>query len=178
MTPTALHRYVTRNLSADLAAVSRGPRAHVFPHLSPAEKALIHCYSRAEGEPTPGLKAVLAKLPPYMGQVYSGQYLAPDTLASLAQALREGRSLQWPTFLSTTYFAPIAMMFLRTPGKNTLLVIESRTGRLIEELSHYGSHGAVPGQNEREVLFAPGVRLAVVALEPADGYTRVTLREV
>ena len=178
MRPFNLLRYVRENLPNDLAAVSRGPRAAIFPHLTPAEKALIHCYTRDEGEPTPGLEEVLAKLPPYTGQVYSGQYLAPDTLAAIRQALQQGRSLHWPAFLSTTSFAPIAMMFLRTSEKNTLLLIESRTGRLIEKISYYGPHGAVPGQNEREVLFAPGGRFAVVALEPADGYTRVTLREV
>ena len=70
------------------------------------------------------------------------------------------------------------MQFLRTARKNCLFVIESKTGRLIEAAAKYGPHGQAPGQNEREVLFAPHTKFDVLAVVDEPDYTRITLDEL
>lgn len=179
MSLSTLHQYVSQTIPGALATVSQRGWESICPQLTSAEKALIYYYTE-EGDflAEPDFIAALHKLPPHSGKVYSGVQLWPEQLAVLQQALEQRRAVPWPYFLPTSQKPTIAMYALRTTHKNAFFIIQSRTGRSVEALSFYGPNGLGAGQNEAEVLFAPGVQFAVVALEPADGYTRVTLREV
>ncbi|WP_157807357.1 ADP-ribosyltransferase domain-containing protein [Hymenobacter chitinivorans] len=87
--------------------------------------------------------------------------------------VQDRQPVSWPAFLSASYKVSTARKYLYTP-KNCLLIIQSRTGRLIEELSRFG----VDGQNEHEVLFAPNTQFEVVEVADETGYTRIVLDEL
>ncbi|MBF9224078.1 ADP-ribosyltransferase domain-containing protein [Hymenobacter ruricola] len=121
-----------------------------------------------------GLAAALAKLPAYVGLVFCGAQLRTGQLLFYRASMDSGEPVSWPAFLSASQKATVAHQYLHSPRKNCLFVIQSRTGRLIGEISKYG----VDGQNESEVLFAPRTRFEVVAMVAETGYTRIVLDEL
>lgn len=189
-----LEAYLKRNHPDALWAVQNGPRAAALPELTAADKALLYYYT-SDGYKTlnaglhahpganssvvgQGLVAALAKLPPYEGEVQSGVLLRASELLFYRECARTATPVHWPAFLSASLKPGIAMQFLRTSRKNCLFVLQSRTGRLIEAVAEFGLYGLAPGQNEREVLFAPGTVFDVLAVVDEPDYTRVVLDEL
>lgn len=121
-----------------------------------------------------GLVAALAKLPPYMGSAYSGVQLSNTQLEFYRACAQDRQPVSWPAFLSASQKSTIAHQFLHSSEKNCLFVIQSRTGRLIEEVSKHG----VDGQNEYEVLFIPRTRFEVLEVVHEPGYTYIVLDEL
>lgn len=167
-----------------------GRRAKVLSHLDLIDKAAIYHYSD-EGYETlnrqlhtsggdnstlfgQGLVAALTKLPAYEGLVSSGVFLPPAQLHYYRACAQDGQPVSWPAFLSASQKDTIARQYLHSSEKNCLFAIQSRTGRLIAELSKYG----VDGQNEYEVLFVPHTRFEVLEVADETGYTRIVLDEL
>lgn len=171
-------------------AVQAGRRAKPLHRLTVVDKAAIYYYSddghealnrqlhTSGGENHSlfgmGLVAALAKLPPYIGAAYSGVQLYAAQLRFYHDRAEDGQPVSWPAFLSASQKSTIAHQFLYSSGKNCLFVIQSRTGRLIEEISKFG----VDGQNEYEVLFVPHTRFEVLEVASETGYTRIVLDEL
>ena len=166
-----------------------GRRAKPLHHLSIIDKAAIYHYSdegydalnqqmHASGDNSTlfgrGLAAALTKLPLYVGLAYSGVFLQPAQLHYYRARAQDGQSVSWPAFLSASQRDAIARQYLHSSGKNCLFVVQSCTGRRIEEISKYG----VDGQNEYEVLFAPNTRFEVQQVADETGYTRIVLDEL
>lgn len=169
-------------------AVQEGRRATALPMLTTIDKAAIYHYTddgfealnqklHASGGHNStlfgqGLAAALAKLPIHIGQVNSGVYLRPEQFHYYRAGTAE--PVNWPAFLSASSTIGIARYYLHTRQKNCLFEIQSRTGRLIEGISKFG----IDGQNEHEVLFAPGTQFEVQTVTAEPGYTRIVLDEL
>ena len=190
MNSNATHNYAAKYLPEALRIVQTGRRANALPPLTATDKALLYHYSEDGyemlnqalhangGQNTSvfgkGLAAALAKLPPYAGEVLSGVYLSAAQLQQYRARAQDGQPVSWPAFLSASQRPSIAGLYLSTPPKNCLFVIQSRTGRLIEEAAKYG----VDGQNEYEVLFAPNTQFEVLEVTDETAYTRIVLDEL
>ncbi len=171
-------------------AVQQGRRATALPKLTALDKAAIYHYSddgfealnqglHARGGTNDtllgqGLAEALSLLPAYEDLAYGGVRLRPAQLAHYRACAGTDAVVSWPAFLSASRKESIAYQYLHSDGKNGLFVIQSRTGRLIEEISRYG----VDGQNEYEVLFAPHARFTVEEVVAEAGYTRIVLDEL
>lgn len=185
-----LHAYVSAHLPTALRAVQTGRRATAHPELTLPDKALIYHYSEdgyetlnqhlhtTGGHNTSlfgvGLAAALAKLPPYSGEASSGVYLSPDQLQQYRACAQDGQPVSWPAFLSASLRIAIARQYLHVFRKNCLFSIQSRTGRLIEQVSKFG----IDGQNEYEVLFVPNTRFEVLEVADETDYIRIVLDEL
>jgi hypothetical protein len=170
--------------------VQEGRRAKLLRRLTIIDKAAIYHYSDDGYEAlnrqlhtsggdnhTPfgrGLVTALAKLPPYVGAAYSGVQLSAAQLQFYRARAEDRQPASWPAFLSASQKPTIARYYLHSSGGNCLFVIQSRTGRLIAEVSKYG----VDGQNEYEVLFIPHTRFEVQEVANETGYTRIVLDEL
>ena len=185
-----LAEYLTHYCPLGWREVQHGRRAQLLHRLDSIDKACIYHYSD-EGYDTlnqklhenggdnstlfgQGLAAALAKLPAYVGLAYSGVLLRPAQLQYFRARAQHGQPVSWPAFLSASQKDTIARQYLHSSGKNCLFVIQSRTGRLIEEISKYG----VDGQNEYEVLFAPNTPFEVLEVAEETSYTRIVLDEL
>lgn len=171
-------------------AVQSGRRNHSLRRLTVVDKAAIYHYSDDGYEALnrqlhlsgghnhtlfgQGLVAALAKLPAYEGLAYSGVYLHPAQGQHYRACAQDGQPVSWPAFLSASQKDSLARQYLSAGSKNSLFVIQSRTGRLIADVSKYG----VDGQNEYEVLFAPNTAFEVSAVTSETGYTRIVLDEL
>ena len=170
--------------------MQQGRRATALPHLTTLDKAAIYYYTDDGYEALnrqlhasgghhdtlfgQGLAIALAKLPAYVGVVSSGVRLRPEELRHYRARAEDGQPIDWPAFLSTSRKASIARQYTRSPPNGVLFVIQSRTGRLIEEISKFG----VDGQNEYEVLFIPHTQFQVLEVAAETGYTRIVLDEL
>ena len=185
-----LAAYLEYHCPVGWRAVQSGRRAKPLRRLTIVDKAAIYYYSdegyevlnrqlhTSGGDNSTlfgqGLVAALAKLPAYAGVVNGGVFLPPEQLQYYRARAQDGQPVSWPAFLSTSQKATIARQYLYSSGKNCLFVIQSRTGRLIAEISKYG----VDGQNEYEVLFVPHTRFEVLEVADETGYTRIVLDEL
>ncbi|UYZ63948.1 ADP-ribosyltransferase domain-containing protein [Hymenobacter weizhouensis] len=190
MPQSDLHTFVSQHLPDALRAVQTGRRATAHPELTLLDKALIYHYSEGGYEPLNqhlhtngghntslfgmGLVAALGKLPPYVGEANSGVYLSPGQLQQYRVYAQNGQPVSWPAFLSASLRITIARQYLHASGKNCLFSIQSRTGRLIEQISKFG----VDGQNEYEVLFVPNTQFEVLEVANEPGYIRIVLDEL
>ena len=186
--------HAKKYLPEALRIVQAGGYATALPQLTAAEKALLYHYTEdgydalnaglhtslgvSLGSFGQGLVTALAKLPPHVGEAFSGVRLRTSELQFYQSCALSGTPVRWPAFLSATLKDSIAMMFLRTEQKNGLFVMQSKTGRLIETVAKHGVHGQASGQNEYEVLFAPQTEFDVLAVEDEPDYTRITLDEL
>jgi hypothetical protein len=198
VTNTELNDYIeVRNPDA-LQAVQTGSRANVFPELTAAEKAIIYHYTDVgfedlnealhEGKVTAnnvlgsGLVIALNKLQAHQDVVYSGAYITPKQLKACQNALVQQKPFIWPAFLSSSISLEVARRYLTVNylnvSKNCLFTIQSKKGRLIEEVAVYGSNGQLPGQNEREVLFTPDTHFNVKRIEQLDGFNQIIIEEI
>lgn len=184
-----LKAYIQQYCPEGWQAMQRGRRATALPQLTHAEKAAIYFYTdegyealnrglhatggRLTSIMEQGLAAALAKLPPYEGEVISGVRLTPAQLQQYRACLQSEQPVSWPAFLSASQRIGIARQYLHN-GKNCLFVIQSRTGRPIEEVSKFG----VNGQNEHEVLFAPNTQFEVLGIEDEPDHVRISLYEL
>lgn len=190
MTEQEIAHYVEQNLPTALQAVQSGRRATAHPELTLPDKALIYHYSddgyealnrhlHANGGHNTslfgvGLAAALSKLPPYAGEANSGVYLSPGQLQQYRTRAQDGQPVSWPAFLSASLRIAIARQYLHASGKNCLFSIQSRTGRLIEQISKFG----VDGQNEYEVLFVPNIQFEVLEVADEPDCIRIVLDEL
>ena len=195
----------TRSPLADaLQVVQADGYASAHPELTPAEKALVYYYTdtgstainralhvnseaslNALGQE---LAKALRKLPVHMGTVYSAAHLTPAELRRLTELAAVGHTLEaagtttWPAYLSASRSRRVAKTHGEYPDvlapKNCLLVIRSKTGRNIEELSCYGSNGKDPFDSEQEVLFLPDTRFAIVGADFATNPPILELVEI
>ena len=185
-----LEAYIKQTCPEGWQAGLSGRRATALPKLSATDKALIYHYSEDGYESLNarlhatgglnislfgvGLADALTRLPAYVGEVTSGVYLSKTQLKHYQACALNGMSVSWPAFLSTSLRPGISMCYLRSNEKNCLFVIQSLTGRLIEEVAKYG----VDGQNEYEVLFTPNTKFEVLQVVPETDYTRIVLDEL
>jgi hypothetical protein len=185
-----LAEYLQQYCPEGWRAVQQGRRATALPMLTTTDKAAIYHYSddgfdtlnqklhASGGQNTTlfglGLASALAKLPAYAGLAFCGVQLRIAQLMFYRASADAGEPVSWPAFLSASRKATMAHQYLHSPKKNCLFVIQSRTGRLIEEVSKYG----VDSQNEYEVLFAPRTRFEVVEVAAETGFTRIVLGEL
>lgn len=185
-----LAKYLIQYCPTGWRAVQSGRRSSVLLHLDAVDKAAIYHYSdegyealnrqlHASGGNNSslfgqGLAAALGKLPAYVGLVSSGVFLPPAQIQYYRACAQDGQPVSWPAFLSASQKNTIALQYLRSSEKNCLFIIQSRTGRLIAELSQFG----VDGQNEYEVLFVPHTRFEVLEVASETGYTRIVLDEL
>jgi hypothetical protein len=185
-----LEHYLQEYCPIGWRVVQEGRRAKLLRRLTVVDKAAIYHYSDDGYEAlnrqlhtsggdnhTPfgqGLVAALAKLPPYMGAAHSGVQLSAAQLQFYRARAEDGQPVSWPAFLSASQKSTIAHQFLHSSEKNCLFVIQSRTGRLIAEVSKHG----IDGQNEYEVLFIPHTRFEVLEVANETGYTRIVLDEL
>lgn len=185
-----LEAHIKRACPEGWQAGLRGRRFTALPSLSATDKALIYHYSEDGYESLNeglhanngqnsslfgrGLADALTRLPAYVGEVTSGVYLSASQLNHYQACAQNGTPVSWPAFLSTSCKPSISMFYLRTKEKNCLFVIQSLTGRLIEEAAKYG----VDGQNEYEVLFKPNTKFEVLQVVTETDYTRIVLDEL
>jgi hypothetical protein len=175
-----LAEYLAQYCPIGWRVVQSGRRFKVLPHLDIIDKAVIYYYS------DDGYEALNRQLhasdsdnstlfgPAYTGLVSSGVFLQPAQLQYYRARAQDGQPVSWPAFLSASQKETIARQYLYNSEKNCLFVIQSRTGRLIAELSKYG----VDGQNEYEVLFTPQTQFEVLEVANETGYTRIVLDEL
>lgn len=200
MTQTELLTYVSQHLPAELLLMQTGGYAAAHPELSAAEKAVIYYYTHtgsgrvnralhaSNGDASTlvgqALASTLNKLPSLSNElVFSAAWLTqPDWQQLLAAAagtnLLDTAPLRWPAFLSASQALVVAEQHLNYSPKNCLLAIRSKTGRLVEAVSHYGFNGPDPAQNEREVVFLPNTQFQVVSIGGATPWPEIGLVEL
>lgn len=185
-----LAEYLRQYCPEGWRAVQEGRRATALPRLTTIDKTAIYHYSNdgyealnrqlhaSKGDNSTlfgqGLAVALAKLPAYVGLAFGGVQLRLAQLMFYRASADAGEPVSWPAFLSASQKATIAHQYLYSSHKNCLFIIQSRTGRLIEEVSKYG----IEGQNEYEILFAPRTRFEVLEVAIETGYTRIVLDEL
>jgi hypothetical protein len=200
MNQSQLSAYVSQHLPAELRLMQTGGYAAACPELVPAEKAVIYHYTHVGSSEanralhdsngstdTPfgqALATALAKLPPFKGQqLFSAAWLTQPRwqqllVAAADTAMPDLAPLPWPAFLSASQALLVAEQHLNYSPKSCLLSIRSKTGRLVESLSHYGPNGPDPAQNEREVIFLPNTQFSVISLNLATPWPEIGLVEL
>ncbi len=96
----------------------------------------------------------------FVGTVYRGTNLTKD----LSAMYRTGARVTEFGFTSTT------RNFAEKFGGNTLFVIKSKTGRMIDKLSSF--------ENESEVLFAPGTVFRVLSRTVEGNVTKILMEQI
>jgi len=96
----------------------------------------------------------------FVGTVYRGTNLTSD----LSAMYRTGARVTEFGFTSTT------RNFAEKFGGNTLFVIKSKTGRMIDKLSSF--------ENEAEVLFAPGTVFRVLSRTVEGNVTKIFMEQI
>lgn len=200
MNQTELLAYVSQHLPTELRLMQTGGYATACPELSDAEKAVIYYYTytgsstinhvlhtgKGENGALVGqaLASALSKLPPLSNElVFSAAWLPPPDWQHLLAAaagtgLLDTLPLRWPAFLSASQVLRVAEQHLNYSPKSCLLAIRSKTGRLVEAVSHYGPNGPDPAQNEREVVFLPSTQFQVVNIGGATRWPEIGLVEL
>lgn len=110
-----------------------------------------------------GIKAGLEQLPPYLGRVYRGANVY--NIGNPLSAYTVGASITEPAFVSTTKSYSVFLGFKDTVN----FVIESKTGRLVEEIAHDPS--------EEEVLFRPGTSFTITNRQEEEGVVTIWMSE-
>jgi hypothetical protein len=106
--------------------------------------------------------AALANLPPYQGTVYRGS----DVPQSVLDSYRVGEIASDRGFVSSSANVDVTNKFRGSGAEGTTpvsYVIQSRTGRSVQNLSSY--------PKEEEVLFAPDTQFRVLQIEQGDTTT-------
>lgn len=191
------------DLALALRMVQAGGYATSHPELTPEEKAIIYYYThsnacakaikgpiaQADGtivEPAGlWLQAALAKLPLYVGLVYSAEQWPAADLQLLLLRQTQGvplgtiRGTTWPNFMSSSTSKPVAVkhFFNNSAHKNCLLRIFSRSGRYIDALSRFGINGQRNDPSENEVLFLPSTVFRVVSIKQTS-FSEIELLEL
>lgn len=197
--------FTEKRLAHALTIVQTGGFAKAYEqlNLTAHEKALVYHYTHQGSaeikipvresnglllEPLgQGLAAVIDKLPPHSGVVYSAELWNEDELRTLQLAAATSNPFhvnkkRWPTFLSASTLKRVANRHLTSYGgeKNCLLQIFSQTGRYIDDLSYHGRHGHDPADPEKEVLFLPNTRFEIldVRFDSATNIAEIELSEL
>jgi hypothetical protein len=148
----ALRGYTRDELSGPMNSALRHGDTAALPHLDP----LIR-----------GSASALNQLPEHAGQVFHGIRTDPVSAAEIAARYNPGDVLTEPAFTSAS-----ADLDNRFDGPIET-IIDSKTGRDITDISHYGALG-------REVLFAPGTQFEVLerTFNEANQKWQIILREL
>lgn len=176
--------HALKHFPDELEELERRPElSEAHPELSLYEKAFVYKYTKDvmkveavngalrdghEPEFASLLKAVLQKMPPFVGQVYRGSDLSKKE----RERYQPGRIVHEPTFLSSSRQKRIAYQFC---GNSMFSLLSWERGRSVERLSKFGSNSS---QNEKEVLFLPGTRFRVLGVTKERSYTLIRLEEV
>ena len=110
-----------------------------------------------------GIKAGLDQLPPYTGRVYRGAN--ESKIGHPLEAYQIGATLTEPAFMSTTKSYSVFLEFKDTVN----FVIESKTGRLIEEIAH--------DSTEEEVLLKPRTTFTITDRQEDGGVVTIWMTE-
>jgi hypothetical protein len=172
-----------KSFMSDHDSATTGRLAGEFPALNRMELAAVRHYTgngfgdlngarRGQVETRPYLDAfgdvlqvALDKLPAYQGTTYRRSYLPEVELQTYRDAHRLGNEVRHSYFTSTSK--------LESPpfGGDIYFVIKGKTGRDIEQISHYST-------SEQEVLFPAEARFRVDKIEESGGMKRIYLTEL
>lgn len=108
--------------------------------------------------------ALAEKKTKYVGEVYRGVALKEKDIDLYRKALESGESIAGKTFQSCSTDANCAFR------KNTQLIIQSRRGVSISDLSEF--------EDEHEVLFPPSAKFNVLDIKEDGGITYIKMEEV
>lgn len=183
-----LKEYVEIKYPDALNAIRHSESAKDVTELTDYEKAIIYKYTDdgyvvnetlrdSKGVKVPEfahhLNTVLAKLPPLSdGEVvvYRGIFKTNFVLNQYKKALNEKTILTEYGFLSTTQSKKVASQF-----GQVLLIIFSKNGKPIGNLSKFGTHSAT---NEQEILFQSGTQFNVLDIEEDANNAVIILKEL
>jgi len=126
--------------------------------LRTGDKALLSKFQPVIEAAASGLNKMTEKI--FTGTVYRGAYL-PE---SVRNAYKVGANVTEKAFTSTS------RSFSDKFTGNTVFVINSKTGKMIEEMSTFA--------NEKEVLFAPGTVFKVVAKTIEGKVTKILMEQI
>jgi len=98
------------------------------------------------------LNDALDKMPSFEGTVYRGGDFSKTVIDEYREAFKKGSILTEKAFMSTSKYTGTAM------EGDTFFVIESKSGKSVEEIMEFGSEG---GANEAEVVFKAGSKFKV-----------------
>ena len=101
------------------------------------------------------VKETFEKLEPYKGEVHRGVSNRVEKVMAEMEIDQVGSIVRSESFWSTSYEKGASF------SKRLTFVIRSKTGRKIDDISNY--------DNEKEVLFLPGVEFRVTRIERLDG---------
>jgi len=110
------------------------------------------------------LYEALKKLPNYKGTVWRRQYLTPERLKYYKN--NEGKTISKPVYLSTSSSKETVEAIYG--NRNTLFVIESKTGKSINAISEYGE-AFDDVDSEFEVLLLKGTNFLVKKVDEKAG---------
>lgn len=106
----------------------------------------------------------MEKLPTYQGEVYRGADLPPEAINKYKKALETGKPITENYYLSTSRLEEKAF------DKNTSYIIQSKTGKMVEDISYF--------QSEREVLFREGTKFKILKVDFENGKNLIYMEEI
>jgi ADP-ribosyltransferase exoenzyme len=183
-----LKKYIELKYPDALNAIRQSEFAKQITELTDYEKAIIYKYTD-DGyvvndtlRDSKGLKVsqfathlntVLAKLPSLLAEetvVYRGVNSSNFVLNQYKTALRENTILTEYGFISASKSPRVANQF-----GQILLIIFSKNGKSIENLSKFGTNSS---SNEQEILFQSGSKFNVLDIEENNNNTIIILQEL
>ncbi|MEY4064687.1 MAG: hypothetical protein RIR26_895 [Pseudomonadota bacterium] len=147
LTEVSAINYYTRLGYGDINEALRKGDAVLLKQLQPVIEAAAS-----------GLTKMTDKI--FTGTVYRGAYLP----ANISSAYKVGSNITEKAFTSTS------RSFGDKLSGNVLFVIQSKTGKMIEELSTFA--------NEKEVLFAPGTVFKVISKTVEGKITKILMEQI
>ena len=184
---TRIEKYVRAYLVDELEEVQNSPIVNVPNGLTVFEKTLVYDYTKngyenINNELRSGsgsaleviklLERVLRKLPNHEGVVHRTAHLTQKQLQGYRSAMRSGKLVNEPSFISTSKSPLIARMM---PRFNVKFQIISKGGKLIEDMSYMGVHTP---PNEEEVLFCPGSKFEILNVTDLGRYVLIKTEEI
>jgi hypothetical protein len=122
----------------------------------------------------------LKKLPSYNGVVYRGLALRLEKKEKFYNKYKEGEVITENAFISTSKNMEKALDFAKPRHQdqdNVLFIINSKTGKHIENISEYGKYND-EDLNEEEILFNKQIKFKINAIKKDKGYVFITMDEI
>ncbi|MFS4473955.1 ADP-ribosyltransferase [Chryseobacterium sp. T20] len=182
---SALIKYVSESLSAELREISTSKRAGYENGLTIHEKAIIYHYTDSgydslnerlrNGQDINDfglfLNYSLDKLPDYQALCYRTIRCPKRDLEKYYSAFKNNGIIIEKSFLSCSKSRLLALQFSDSP----VFIILSKRGKDIEKIAKFGVDS---GQNEKEIVFKSGSRFKVLDIKEAENKITITLEEV